>query len=276
MARYLILAISIGWVLSRVEALAQTKDTANLPSRQEILEGAKTEGRLSVNPGHDEGTIALLVKAFQKKYPFIQTNWGIVTGIEAGQRQLFEMAAGKSNVDVFSPSTAHWSEYFKQHLFKPYDFRALVKAGALTMPPEMVDDTGLLVWLGTNMGVISYNSKLVPSDKAPKGWESCVDPQWRGELQRNHPWVAFNLYKAFLAAKEVAQERLAEDIPSALVFGPEYLAKTREIFGPDPYPYGLKANQEMMETLISYSYEQGLIPRKPKMEELFAPSTLDL
>ena len=98
----------------------------------------------------------------------------------------------------------------------------------------------------------------------------------RGELQRKHPWVAFNLYKAFLAAKEVAQERLAEDIPSALVFGPEYLAKTREIFGPDPYPYGLKANQEMMETLISYSYEQGLIPRKPKMEELFAPSTLDL
>jgi 4,5-dihydroxyphthalate decarboxylase len=98
----------------------------------------------------------------------------------------------------------------------------------------------------------------------------------RGELHRKHPWVAFNLYKAFLAAKDVAQERLADDIPSALVFGPEYLAKTREIFGPDPYPYGLKANQKMMETLISYSYEQGLIPRKPKMEELFAPSTLDL
>jgi hypothetical protein len=32
----------------------------------------------------------------------------------------------------------------------------------------------------------------------------------------------------------------------------------------------------MMETLIGYSYEQGLIPRKPAMEELFAPSTLDL
>ena len=63
---------------------------------------------------------------------------------------------------------------------------------------------------------------------------------------------------------------------SALVFGPEYLAKTREIFGPDPFPYGLKANQKMMETLIGYSHEQGLIPRKPAMEELFASSTLDL
>jgi 4,5-dihydroxyphthalate decarboxylase len=98
----------------------------------------------------------------------------------------------------------------------------------------------------------------------------------RGELQRKHPWVAFNLYKAFLAAKQVAQERLVEDIPSALVFGPEYLAKTREIFGPDPYPYGMKANQRMLDDLVSFSYEQGLIPRKPEMEELFAPSTLDL
>lgn len=88
--------------------------------------------------------------------------------------------------------------------------------------------------------------------------------------------VAFNLYKAFLVAKQVAQERLADDIPSALVFGPEYREKTREIFGPDPYPYGMKANQQMMNDLISFAYEQGLIPRKPEMEELFAPSTLNL
>jgi 4,5-dihydroxyphthalate decarboxylase len=98
----------------------------------------------------------------------------------------------------------------------------------------------------------------------------------RGELHRKHPWLAFNLYKAFLAAKEVAQERLAKDIPSGLVFGNEYLAKTREIFGDDPYPYGLQENKTMMETLIEYSYEQGLIPQKPTMEELFAASTLDL
>jgi 4,5-dihydroxyphthalate decarboxylase len=98
----------------------------------------------------------------------------------------------------------------------------------------------------------------------------------RGELHRKHPWVAFNLYKAFLAAKEVAQQRLAEDIPSALVFSSEYLAKTREIFGVDPFPYGLKENRKMMETLLEYSHEQGLIPEKPKVEDLFAPSTIDL
>jgi hypothetical protein len=32
----------------------------------------------------------------------------------------------------------------------------------------------------------------------------------------------------------------------------------------------------MLETIIEYSHEQGLTPKKLKLEELFAPSTLDI
>ena len=98
----------------------------------------------------------------------------------------------------------------------------------------------------------------------------------RGDVHRKHPWLAFNLYKAFVAAKEVARERLAASIPTALVFGQEYLAKTRAIFGDDPYPYGIRDNREMLETIIDYSHEQGLTREKARIEDLFAPSTLDL
>jgi 4,5-dihydroxyphthalate decarboxylase len=98
----------------------------------------------------------------------------------------------------------------------------------------------------------------------------------RGDIDRKYPWVAFNLYAAFVKAKTLAQERLAERIPSALFFGREYLAITREIFGDDPFPYGLKANRPMLELLISFSHEQGLTPKKMKVEELFPECTLDL
>ncbi len=98
----------------------------------------------------------------------------------------------------------------------------------------------------------------------------------RGDVDRKYPWLAFNLYKAFVSAKQVYQERLSESLPSGLFFGREYLAKTREILGDDPFPYGLKANLPMLETIIDYSHEQGLIPKKAKIEELFAPATLDL
>jgi 4,5-dihydroxyphthalate decarboxylase len=51
------------------------------------------------------------------------------------------------------------------------------------------------------------------------------------------------------------------------------LAKTREIFGHDPFPYGIEANRKFLQTTIDFSYEQGLTPSKEKIEELFAPST---
>ncbi len=135
MTKNLSFAFTLAWILSfGVASAAQPRETINIPTRQQIIAGAKSEAKLSVNPGHDEATIALLAKAFQKKYPFIQTTWGIVTGIEAAQRQLFEMAAGKSNVDVFSPSTAHWSEYFKQHLFKALRLSSIGEGGIPNYP----------------------------------------------------------------------------------------------------------------------------------------------
>jgi 4,5-dihydroxyphthalate decarboxylase len=98
----------------------------------------------------------------------------------------------------------------------------------------------------------------------------------RGDVYRDNPWVAFNLYAAFVKAKAYAREKLLERIPAALFFGAEYLAMTEEILGADPFPYGVKANRRLLETLIDFSHEQGLITKKPKIEELFAESTRDL
>jgi 4,5-dihydroxyphthalate decarboxylase len=98
----------------------------------------------------------------------------------------------------------------------------------------------------------------------------------RGDVHRDHPWVAFNLYMAFVRAKELARARLAESIPTALVFGREYLARTRELLGDDPFPYGVQRNRKMLEDLTGHSVEQGLTQAKVAVEDLFAPSTLDL
>jgi 4,5-dihydroxyphthalate decarboxylase len=98
----------------------------------------------------------------------------------------------------------------------------------------------------------------------------------RGDIYKKYPWVAFNLYTGFVKAKEHFNAKLVDSIPSALFFGREYLAMTQGMFGNDPYPYGVKANRKMLETLIDFSHEQGLTSKKMKVEELFAASTLDL
>jgi len=98
----------------------------------------------------------------------------------------------------------------------------------------------------------------------------------RGDIYRKYPWIAFNLYSGFVKAKALARQKLADSIPSALFFGPEYLAMTERLIDDDPFPYGIKANQAMLDTITSYSHEQGLTPRQVKPEELFAEQTLSL
>jgi 4,5-dihydroxyphthalate decarboxylase len=97
----------------------------------------------------------------------------------------------------------------------------------------------------------------------------------RGDIHRQHPWLAAKLYDGFVQAKALANEKLTERIPTALVFGHEYMAQTRELIGDDPFPFGIKANRAMLDMIIGFSHEQGLTPRRMKIEELFAESLLD-
>ncbi|MDH3446454.1 MAG: ABC transporter substrate-binding protein, partial [Deltaproteobacteria bacterium] len=46
----------------------------------------------------------------------------------------------------------------------------------------------------------------------------------------------------------------------------------REIFGPDWWPYGLEANRHVLEALIRYMGEQGLLRKPVKLEDIFAPN----
>jgi len=98
----------------------------------------------------------------------------------------------------------------------------------------------------------------------------------RGDIHKKYPWVAFNLYAGLVKAKALARQKTLEQIPSALFFGPEYAAMTRDLIGDDPFPFGIKANRAMLDTIIGFSHEQGLTPRRLSVEELFAESTLDL
>jgi 4,5-dihydroxyphthalate decarboxylase len=96
----------------------------------------------------------------------------------------------------------------------------------------------------------------------------------RGSLFREHPWVALNLYQAFLEAKRVAEADLVEEIPLSLVFRWEFLNQVRELFGPDPFPFGFEANRAALETIAQYSHEQGLTADLMDIESIFAPSTV--
>lgn len=97
----------------------------------------------------------------------------------------------------------------------------------------------------------------------------------RTDVFERNPWIAQELAKAFAAAKDLAIGG-AEDAPAlrwTLPFMLDALEKDRDLFGGDPWPYGLEENRHAIEVFIRYLREQGLVHIEQQPEDLFAPST---
>ena len=89
-------------------------------------------------------------------------------------------------------------------------------------------------------------------------------------LVEQHPWVAVNLFKALNEAKAVAMERMQNPRIVPLAWYRDAWEEQEKILGTDPWQYGLTdANRKNLETLAGYSHEQGLIKKKPSLDELF-------
>lgn len=85
-------------------------------------------------------------------------------------------------------------------------------------------------------------------------------------LLAGHPWLARSLFQAFEQAKAVYLARLksgevSNDVDRSYV-------ELSNVVG-DPLPYGLEANRPAIDALIRYSYQQGLLPKHYRADEMF-------
>jgi 4,5-dihydroxyphthalate decarboxylase len=95
------------------------------------------------------------------------------------------------------------------------------------------------------------------------------------ELFERHPWLALNLYHGFMAAKKEVENETRETLQGYFETGLIGL-DARKALSDDPKAYGVNASRTVIETISQYVHEQGLTDRQVGIEELFAPSVLDL
>jgi 4,5-dihydroxyphthalate decarboxylase len=93
-----------------------------------------------------------------------------------------------------------------------------------------------------------------------------------------HPTLPGALFKAYSQAKLIAYKELNAKAwaYNSLPWLAQELEDTRNLMGDNFWPYGIKPNRKALETLFSYSHEQGLASQELKIEDLFHPSTLEL
>ncbi|MDH7794351.1 MULTISPECIES: ABC transporter substrate-binding protein [unclassified Beijerinckia] len=86
-----------------------------------------------------------------------------------------------------------------------------------------------------------------------------------------NPWVARNLVNAFEESKRRSVERLLDPAVSRypLAWLPTYGRKMRDMFGGDPFPFGIEANRPTFEQMLLYTYQQGIAHKHVTPEDLF-------
>jgi 4,5-dihydroxyphthalate decarboxylase len=94
----------------------------------------------------------------------------------------------------------------------------------------------------------------------------------RQSLFEEYPWLVPSLLNAFTEAEKLCRKsydyakRLA--FPSAVLI----LEEEEDVFSDNPWAHGLTAeNQVVLEKFIQYAHEQGYIPHRPQLSDLFAP-----
>ena len=97
----------------------------------------------------------------------------------------------------------------------------------------------------------------------------------RRSLLERHPWAALNIFNAFAGAR--AEVIRARDNALRRHFEPGLIGDdVKQVLASDPMVYGVTPNRKVLETITQYVHEQGLTARRVGLEEMFAPSTMDL
>jgi len=95
----------------------------------------------------------------------------------------------------------------------------------------------------------------------------------RREIYERDRWLAMNLFTAFDQARVRSLARAADLTASffPLPWVPDELRRARELFGGEPWPYGIEANRTTLDAFLAYAFEQGVCRRRLTPESLFPP-----
>jgi len=98
----------------------------------------------------------------------------------------------------------------------------------------------------------------------------------RDDLLERERWVVQKLYDAFEEAKDIGLSVLERPREIPLVWADVYEDEQRELFGEDPWEYGLtEGNRITLKALIEYAHDQGVAAEQHDLDELFFTETLD-
>ena len=165
-----------------------------------LVDGAKKEGALIWYTSTSIEDIKRLFDTFNRKYPFIKTEFFNAGSARVFNRILNEARAGKVFFDLVAIRGVETQQLVKENFLQPY-----LSPESVAYPQGFKDAKGYWVDYFDAYNVIGYNTKLVSKDQAPKSWEDLLAPAWKGKIAMDEEMYSWYAAMAVVWGRERAQ-----------------------------------------------------------------------
>ncbi|HJX10573.1 MAG TPA: ABC transporter substrate-binding protein [Candidatus Binatia bacterium] len=167
-ALYLILAVALVY-WTQAPLLAQTQE--------QLIAGAKKEAKLVVYASATAPQLQMYFTAFNKRYPFIKTEFFRTGKQKLVSKILFEEQARQHIADVVHTSVIETNILKKRGVLSRY-----VPLESASYPAQYKDPEGFWTSAYASGTLLGFNSRQVKRAEAPKVYEDLLNPRWKGGL----------------------------------------------------------------------------------------------
>jgi iron(III) transport system substrate-binding protein len=195
-----------------------------------LIDAARKEGKVVYYTSIDLPVSERIARAFEAKFPGISVRVERTGAERIFQRIGQEYASNIHAVDVVNSSDAsHFIVWKRDGLLAPFVPEDVAKH----YPMDQKDPDGQFASFRVCLSVIGYNTNLVKTEDAPKGFADLLDPKWAGKIVKGHPGFSGTIMTATyemardlgweffekLAKQRVMQVQASADPPKKIALG---------------------------------------------------------
>lgn len=167
--RYAVFLVCLSLLGSAATVFAQTQE--------QLIAGAKNEGKLVVYGSATAQQLQMYFAAFNKRYPFIKTEFFRTGKQKLLSRVLLEEQAKQYTADVIHTSVIETHIMKKRGALSKY-----VPSEAAAFPSQYKDPDGMWTSAYASGTLLGYNTRQLKRAELPKSYEDLLNPRWKNGL----------------------------------------------------------------------------------------------
>jgi len=150
---------------------------SNAQTQEQLIAGAKKEGKLVVYASATAPQLEMYFTTFNKKYPFIKTEFFRTGKQKLVSKILFEEQAKQHIADIIHTSVIETNILKKRGVLSKY-----IPLEAAILPSQYKDPEGFWTSLYASGTLLGYNSHQIKRSEAPKTYEELLNPRWKNAI----------------------------------------------------------------------------------------------